>query len=150
MSLAAEVCWVNRGDSTTLVGCTFNPRLPIKLFKHLIQNGEVDRRPLNHCDGGPELTARWDLAGKKVPVILQDLCEGGFCAVATDPGEAGQRLHLHLTEPEPAIIIAKTKWRLRVDNGFMVGCSLMNRRDYKRLERLQENHQPDQVVLMGG
>ena len=109
------------------------------MFDTLAKGGHVDRRFDPRLDRSLNLDALWDLNGNESPVMLHDYSQGGLCVRASQPGRTGERFHLRLADPYNLIIVAAAVWQLKVIDGFLIGCSFLNDRDFDRLEQLVES-----------
>jgi hypothetical protein len=59
---------------------------------------------------------------------VTDYSRSGFCCVTDKPGLTGHLLTLHLPNldaPHQAIP-ARTQWLLKVSEGYLVGCAILN------------------------
>jgi len=130
-----KVCWSkSEDDGLSLFGCSLGAGLPEGLFDRLATGGQIDRRFDSRFDEEIEVSAFWDIGGTKVPVTLRNYSLGGLCVLAKHPIVAGQRVHLCVEEPENWIIVASAQWQLEVSDGYLIGASYLNPKDFERIE----------------
>lgn len=141
--VAGQVCWSKPGeDGNWVFGCHLNPCLPEGAFEILAKSGQVNRRLEGRVQSRVGLEALWELDGVALPITLQNYSQGGFCVRTREPGRAGRRFHLRIPRPDNLLIVANAIWQLNVADGFLVGCSFLNGRDFERLHQLVESAAP--------
>lgn len=133
--VAGSVCWSKPAEGDTwMFGCSLQPGLPEGVFDALAKGGNVDRRFDPRLERQLDLEALWDLNDDVTRVMLQDFSRGGFCIWTDQAGNPGGRLHLRFSEPSNLMVVAKAMWQLKVVDGYLVGCSFLNERDFDRLQ----------------
>jgi hypothetical protein len=147
----ADVCWSEPvAEDTWQLGCKLQPAIPKKLFDCLADRGSLDRRSVPRLDETVELNGFWELEMQSVPVFLQNYSRGGFRVLTQHPGKPGQRLHLSLGKNGKHIVVANVRWRMNLDAGYLVGCRLLNKRDFVRLQQLCAGIDPPLEHLLCG
>ena len=147
LEISATVRWVRpAGDVTWLLGCVFNRELSDRGIAKLTSGMCLDRRRSLRREIMLKATVHWELQSDGTSVVLQNLSAGGFCMTASNAGEVGQRLLLHLEKADghDATVQAQIEWRLKVNKGYLVGCSFLNSYSYASLRDAVEETQQKQ------
>lgn len=149
-SAAAVVSWSRQEvDGRWLVGCHFDPALPEATVNRLAHAGYLERRQSPRYPVSLEATASFELSGHGFSVWIQDFSTDGFSMLSPRPGEIDQRLRLEVTKGDgkPVVISARTRWCVSVDDGYLVGCALINAHDFQHFWELTYQTSPNQPVL---
>ncbi len=132
--ISASVCWCRGEGDQWLVGCHLSPSLPERLFKKFVHGGNLDRRCDLRFDKSADLEASWNLNGDKATITLRNISRGGFCVLSDRPCQTDQRIHICLAARQDIIVVARAEWQMTMENGWLVGCSFCNSRDFDRLK----------------
>jgi len=123
--------------NTWSLECSLSPPVPENLFGKISEG----RPMLGSCDlrssSNLQTSLSWNLDHPDQAMVVHDISNGGFCVWADENRKLGERVHLSIDQVDSTlIVVAKTQWKFETDNGFLLGCSLLNSRDYERLREL--------------
>ena len=139
ISVPAEVCWIrSMDDSTWVIGCSLNKELSVDVLDKIAAGGYIDRRRSPWQKTDIRATARWELAETWLPIRIVDISAGGFCFFCEEPKQAGLGTSLLLERPDgtSVTVCGKEVWHKQVKDGFLVGCTLLDRGDFRYLDEI--------------
>ena len=133
ITLDASICWTEPlGESHWMIGCSFVPGIPDKIFGKLTKAGEVERGSLpQHVLKNTQLPAIFESSIDPFMIPLHNYSRGGFSIVSHAQAKVGDQLHVMLDD---YLVIANVLWQLDHDSEFLTGCSFANPQDYYRLQ----------------
>lgn len=141
ISVSSEACWIvpARGNRWW-VGCAFDPPIPAETLAHLAAIGILERRHQTRERITLAATARWELSGEASTVQVVDYSREGLCLKSAEKGRPGERLLLQLQtgDGQDTLVWAKAQWQVETDDGFVVGCRLLNAEDHKVISAAKE------------
>lgn len=142
--VSGTVCWSRvASKNSCFVGFTLAPEITDETLTEMASCGCIERRSSTRIPISCPAAASWELDPTEVAVEVVDYSTGGFCLVAKQAGEVGQRMLLHLTRPDElrVSIAAQIKWRRDLENDCLVGCALTNSKDAQHLRRVGASHE---------
>ncbi len=134
--VAAQVRWTwPVGERGWTLGCAFKPKLTEDALDQLATAGYANRRHHARFPLVLRATACWELGETNIPVVLYDASEGGFAMISPQLGGTGRNLLLHLclADGTPASIGATIRWHRKTADGYLIGCSFINEKDFELL-----------------
>jgi hypothetical protein len=146
----STVVWCRAGDADTwIAGCSFQSGLPAEVVDRLAAAGYLDRQASPRYPVALRGTVCWELSAGSVAAVVQDLSSEGFCMLCRKSGEPGQRLKLRLSSADgrQRMIAARSRWQIRTEEGFLVGCAFLNPYDFHVLWQMAQGVQPAPSVV---
>ena len=129
MEESAQIRWIRKDPDSDgwHVGCQIQTIIDEDVLEQLAERGLLDRRNSARQRVNCEALAQWELREDSVPVRLLNLSSEGFCLASDQPTNIGSRIKLTLCDENGASsheILARSKWQIDFDNGYMIGCEL--------------------------
>ena len=141
ISVSGEVRWIAPldGDEWWL-GCAFKPPIPHEILNELARQGVLERREHVRQRISLPVTAQWQLEYEPTTVTVVDYSAGGICLTTDSERGPGERLMLRfqLDDGRDVQVRASTRWEVRCDDGFLIGCEFTDPRDFLLLSDLLE------------
>jgi hypothetical protein len=124
----AEVRWIRQGndEAAWLVGCAFAAQLSADGLDQLAVAGGLDRRqwPRNHT----EIHTTVQLACSRTPfdATLLDYSSAGLCFSSTEAVQPSDPVRLQLFDDDNELfeVMAKCRWKLSFESGYLIGCEV--------------------------
>jgi hypothetical protein len=120
-------------DGQWHIGCVIEPRIHEEVLSELASKGYLERRREQRVPISIEATAQWEMDTETVKVRFDNFSSSGFCFTAPKKGQVGQRVRISLEEGQEGAITARAVWHMKQDNGYLVGCELLDPDDASRL-----------------
>ncbi len=141
ITTAATLQWIRpHSDGQWWVGCSFADQIDKEILEELAIDGHLERRYETRSDVSVPFTARRELTPAGIPVRVVDISKGGFCLVASQEFESGERLLLEIDRGQEVEILlsARAKWCRKVGTEYWVGCEFLTHDGFAALRPFTE------------
>jgi hypothetical protein len=82
-----------------------------------------------------------------ISVEVWDFSIDGFCFAASRSGDLRQHVRLQLNwKQQSCMITGQVRWHLKIQDKFLVGCSLCHREDLRRLKAILSRYAADSAA----
>jgi hypothetical protein len=136
IDVTADVRWTRpEGNTSWLVGCSFNPGISEELLHKLAVHSLVERRRSPRYAVTAQVIMSRQSSDQRHTVRLKDISTGGFCLTCEQPVPLGSKVLIELptrhgVEME---ITANVRWHMSADDVHLIGCAFNSSKDYQAL-----------------
>jgi hypothetical protein len=141
--LVGSVKWLRPADeSSWFVGCRIEPELSEQTLAKMASMAVLERRSGHRREVRLDAIVCGELEQISTPAVLRNLSEDGFGLASVESHDVGQRIRVQLRQldGQPIDVSARVVWELKTHDGFVCGCSILNRECYSQLNELAEAH----------
>jgi len=137
LTLQAEVRWLRpQKQNMWSIGVAFCERLSDEQLALLAGGGYLERREGTRYGSNIPATIRRELSEETIPVEVVNISVAGIGLSSAEPIEIGQHVQLRLLVEaySDKILTATTRWIVRVDDHYHIGCMLHRSEDHRHLK----------------